>query len=158
MEVTIVRTDSGNEDFRSLVVLLDQDLRIRDGDEHAFYAAYNKIDYLKQVVVAYLDGVAVGCGAIKNFSPGVGEIKRMFVLPEYRGKGIAGMVLAELERWGRESGFSTCVLETGKKQPEAIRLYSKSGYSIIPNYGQYQGVENSVCMEKRLHLAGAENR
>jgi putative acetyltransferase len=150
MNVSIVRTDSGNADFRALVVLLDQDLRVRDGDEHAFYAAYNKIDYLKQVVVAYLDGVAVGCGAIKDFSPGVGEIKRMFVLPDNRGNGIAGKVLAELEKWGVESGFSTCVLETGKKQPEAIRLYTKSGYNLIPNYGQYQGVENSVCMEKRL--------
>ncbi|MFZ1683874.1 MAG: GNAT family N-acetyltransferase [Candidatus Zixiibacteriota bacterium] len=150
MDVTIVRTDSGNTDFRGLVVLLDQDLKIRDGDEHAFYATYNKIDYLKQVVVAYLNGVAVGCGAIKEFSSGVGEIKRMFVLPEYRGKGIAGKVLGELEKWGAEMGYSSCVLETGKKQPEAIRLYTKSGYSIIPNYGQYQGMENSVCMEKRL--------
>jgi putative acetyltransferase len=153
MDVTIIRTDSGNTDFRELVVLLDQDLKIRDGDEHAFYATYNKIDYLKQVVVAYLDGVAVGCGAIKEFSSGVGEIKRMFVLPEFRGKGIAGNVLAELEKWGAETGYFSCVLETGKKQPEAIRLYTKSGYSIIPNYGQYQGVENSVCMEKRLDSA-----
>ncbi len=150
MELKIHRTDSSNEDFRALVVLLDQDLRIRDGDEHAFYATYNKIDMLNQVVVAYLNEIAVGCGAIKGYEAGVGEIKRMYVLPEHRGKGIAGRVLTELEKWGLESGYVKCVLETGKKQPEAIRLYSKSGYTLIPNYGQYAGVKNSVCMEKLL--------
>ena len=146
----IVRTDSTNPDFRKLVVLLDQDLRIRDGEEHAFYAAFNKIDALAHVVVAYRDRVAVGCGAIKKYSEQVVEIKRMFVLPEYRGQGIAGVVLAELEAWASELEFSESILETGKKQPEAIRLYQKSGYTIIPNFGQYHGVDNSVCMKKVL--------
>lgn len=146
----IVRTDSTNPDFRRLVVLLDQDLRIRDGEEHAFYAAFNKIDTLAHVVVAYRDQVAVGCGAIKKYSEQVVEIKRMFVLPEYRGQGIAGVVLAELEAWASELEFSESILETGKKQPEAIRLYQKSGYTIIPNFGQYHGVDNSVCMKKVL--------
>ncbi len=146
----IVRTDSTNLDFRSLVVLLDQDLRMRDGDEHAFYATYNKIDALSEVVVAYRDERAVGCGAFKKYSGQTAEIKRMYVVPEFRGQGIAGAVLRELERWARDSGFTEAILETGKKQPEAIRLYQKSGYVLIPNYGQYQGVENSVCMSKRL--------
>ena len=74
----------------------------------------------------------------------------MFVLPEYRGRGIASAVLSELEAWARELGYTRCILETGKKQPEAIRLYQKSGYTIIPNYGPYEQVENSVCMEKAL--------
>lgn len=150
----IIRTDSSNPDFRALVVLLDQDLRIRDGEEHAFYATYNTLDKIGQVVVAYLDNRAVGCGAIKPYSGKIIEIKRMFVLPDCRGQGIAGTVLAELERWAAELCFAEAILETGKKQPEAIRLYEKSGYSLIPNYGQYQGIENSVCMSKRL-LAGS---
>lgn len=145
-----IRTDSTNPDFRALVVLLDQELRVRDGDEHAFYAAYNKIDSLAHVVVAYLDDVPVGCGAVKKYSEGIAEIKRMFVPPDHRGQGIAGAVLLELERWAAELGFAECILETGKKQPEAIRLYEKCGYTVIPNYGQYHGVENSVCMMKRL--------
>jgi GNAT superfamily N-acetyltransferase len=78
------------------------------------------------------------------------EIKRMFVLPEHRGKGIAGQILQQLEIWAAEGNNSTCILETGKKQPEAIALYKKAGYKIIPNYGQYENVENSVCMEKRI--------
>lgn len=151
--VRIIRTDSSNPDFRTLVVLLDQDLRIRDGEEHSFYATYNTLDKIGHVVVAYINNRAVGCGAIKPYSGQIVEIKRMFVLPDCRGQGIAGAVLAELERWAAELGFAEAILETGKKQPEAIRLYEKSGYLIIPNYGQYQGVENSVCMTKRL-LAG----
>jgi GNAT superfamily N-acetyltransferase len=150
----IVRTDSSSADFRELVLLLDQDLQIRDGAEHGFYATYNKIDSIAHVVVAYENGTAVGCGAIKRYSEQVVEIKRMFVRLECRGRGIAGQVLAELERWGVELGYAEAILETGKKQPEAIRLYQKSGYELIPNFGQYQGVENSVCMKKVLEHKG----
>lgn len=148
-ETTIIRTDSSHPDFRELVTLLDQDLRIRDGDEHEFYAAYNKIDAIAHVVVAFRSGKAVGCGAFKRYAEGVAEIKRMFVRPEFRGMGIAGTVLAELETWAGELGYLECILETGKKQPEAIRLYQKSGYTVIPNFGQYQGIDNSVCMRKK---------
>jgi putative acetyltransferase len=151
----IVRTDSGNADFRSLVTLLDADLRIRDGEEHGFYATFNKIDSLTQVVVAYRGGIAVGSGAIKRYSDEIVEIKRMYVLPNFRGQGVAGEVLRELEKWAVELGFSQSILETGKKQPEAIRLYQKSGYTQIPNYGQYQGVDNSVCMRKQLPQPGS---
>lgn len=150
MEIKILRTDSDNADFRELVALLDADLAIRDGAEHTFYAQFNKIDKIREAVVAYENERAVGCGAFKEYEPRTAEIKRMYVLPEMRGKGIAGKILSELETWAKEQDFSECVLETGKKQPEAIRLYQKSGYEIIPNYGQYAGVENSVCMRKIL--------
>lgn len=148
--ITIERTDSENADFQSLVRELDKELAIRDGDEHSFYAQYNTIDSIKQVVMAYEDGEAVGCGAIKEYAPGVMEVKRMFVPLEQRGKGIAVHILTELETWARELGAAKCILETGIKQPEAIRLYEKSGYSRIENYGQYAGVENSVCFEKPI--------
>jgi GNAT superfamily N-acetyltransferase len=144
----IIRTDSDHPDFRTLVALLDQDLAIRDGEDHAFYQQFNKVDQIKHVVVAMMGNEAIGCGAIRAYAPDVMEVKRMFVLPEYRGKGVAGAILSELEHWASELGFARCILETGQMQPEAIRLYLKSGYAIIPNYGQYAGVENSVCMEK----------
>jgi putative acetyltransferase len=146
----ITRTDSSNADFRNLVKLLDADLRIRDGEEHGFYAAFNKIDHLNNVVVYYQENVPVGCGAFKPYESEAVEIKRMYVLPEHRGKGIAPHVLTELEKWARELKYKFCVLETGKKQPEAIALYQKAGYKVIPNYGQYAGVENSVCMSKTI--------
>ena len=146
----IIRTDSENTDFQALVKLLDADLAIRDGDLHGYYAQFNKIDSLKNAVVAYADDSAVGCGAFKKFDDESVEIKRMFVCPENRGQGIAVEILKELENWAKESDFKAAVLETGKKQPEAIRLYEKSGYELIPNYGQYEGLENSVCMKKSL--------
>ncbi len=142
------RTDSSDPDFIALVQHLDAELAERDGDEHAFYHQFNKIVTLKNVVVAYHDGRAVGCGAIKPLEENVMEVKRMFVFPELRGQGIASQVLSELERWAAELGTQACCLETGLKQPEAIALYTKNGYERIPNYGQYAGVENSVCFKK----------
>jgi GNAT superfamily N-acetyltransferase len=144
------RTDSDNTDFQSLVRLLDADLAIRDGDDHAFYAQYNKTNTLKQVLVLYEDTNAIACGAIRPLDEKKMEVKRMFVLPEFRNKGLASMVLSALENWAKELGYQNCVLETGKKQPEAIALYEKAGYRRIPNYGQYAGIENSVCFEKKL--------
>lgn len=146
----IIRTDSDNADFRALVRLLDADLAVRDGAEHGFYAQFNKIDAIKTAVVAYAGEKAVGCGAFKKYEDRTVEIKRMYVREEERGKGIAVEILRALENWAGELGFESAVLETGKKQPEAIRLYEKSGYRLIPNYGQYAGVENSVCMNKAL--------
>lgn len=148
--LTLIRTSSENIDFQKLVTQLDEDLAIRDGEDHAFYAQFNKITDINHVVVAYKNNEAVGCGAFKLYEPSIAEIKRMFVLPRYRGQGIAGLVLTELESWAKELHSTSCILETGMKQPEAIRLYQKSGYNIIPNYGQYAGVENSVCMKKDL--------
>lgn len=130
--------------------MLDQDLQIRDGDVHSFYAQFNKIDKIRYVVVAYENDQAVGCGAIKEYAKGVAEIKRMFVKPEWRGQGVAKRILSELEIWANELNFSECILETGKNQPEAIGLYQKSGYQKIPNYGQYEGIELSVCMRKSI--------
>lgn len=148
--ITLKRTNSDDTDFRSLVVFLDAVLRERDGDDHAFYNQFNKVDAIKEVVVAYEDNTPVGCGAIKKYSDTITEVKRMFVHDNHRRKGIAQKVLEELEKWASELEFSSCILETGIKQPEAIALYLKCGYTIIPNYGQYEGVENSVCMEKEV--------
>jgi len=146
----LIRTDSSDTDFQKLVNLLDAELRIRDGDDNAFYAQFNKIDALKHALVAYVNNKPVGCGAFKPFSDSSVEIKRMFVDPDYREQGIAQQVLTELEKWAAELGNKNCVLETGQKQPEAIKLYLKSGYVRISNYGQYANVENSVCMQKLL--------
>jgi len=148
--IAIIRTNSTHPDFIELVKQLDADLAIRDGADHAFYSQFNTIQNIKYVIVAYENSKPVGCGAIKEFDRDTAEVKRMYTLPENRGKGIAAKVLTELEIWARELGFKDCILETGHKQPEAIALYKKCGYKIIPNYGQYTGVENSVCFEKLI--------
>jgi GNAT superfamily N-acetyltransferase len=146
----LIRTDSDNKDFQKLVALLDAELKIRDGDDHAFYSQFNKIDTIKYAVVAYESDAAVGCGAIKDYADDTVEVKRMYVRENKRGLGIASTVLKELEEWAAELSKDKCVLETGKNQPEAIALYKKNGYSIIANFGQYANIENSVCFEKEL--------
>lgn len=146
----LIRTDADNADLHSLVAMLDEELKQRDGEDHYFFAQFNKLAGLSGVVLAYLDDRAVGCGAFKRHSGDEAEIKRMFVRPDNRGKRIAAAILTELETWASESGFRSCVLETGFKQPEAIALYTRSGYEVIPNYGQYADVGNSVCMRKEI--------
>lgn len=149
--IIIERTNSGNKDFQSLVHELDADLAIRDGDDmHAFYAQFNGINQLNQVIVAFKDGKAVGCGAFKPYGNNAVEIKRMYTAPLMRGEGIASMILNSLEKWAVELGFDRAVLETGIRQPEAISLYLKNNYVTIPNYGQYEGLEDSLCFAKHL--------
>ena len=148
--ITCTRTNSENAAFRKLVSELDKELGIRDGEEHAFYSQFNKIAKIKYVILAHEDQVPVGCGAIKEYAPDIMEIKRMFVPLHRRGQGIASIILKELELWALELNYRKCLLETGKKQPEAIALYSKNGYTRIPNFGQYENVENSLCFEKLL--------
>jgi GNAT superfamily N-acetyltransferase len=148
--VQLIKTNSTNEDFIQLVRLLDAELAIKDGEDHDFYHQFNGITNLNYVVVAYKNEQAIGCGAIKPFDNSTMEVKRMFVPESARGLGIATRILNELETWAADLGYKNCVLETGKKQVEAIALYKKCKYQIIPNYGQYQGVENSICFEKQL--------
>ena len=146
----LIRTEANNKDFLALVKCLDSDLAERDGKDHSFYSQFNKITHLKFAVIAYVNDIAIGCGAIKEFDLTAMEVKRMYVISESRGKGIATKILTELECWAKELSYNKCVLETGKRQPEAIELYRKNGYKIIPNFGQYAGIENSLCFEKEL--------
>jgi len=148
--INLQRTNSDHPDFIELVKLLDAYLAEMDGEEHAFYAQFNKLDKIKYAVIAYEDDVAVGCGAIREYSADTMEVKRMYTLPGNRGKGIASLILIELEKWTIELGYEKCILETGIRQPEAIALYKKFGYQLIPSYGQYANIANSLCFEKPL--------
>ncbi|KUF37838.1 GNAT family acetyltransferase [Myroides marinus] len=148
--LNIVRTNSDNTDFLNLITHLDQYLRVLDGEDHSFFAQFNKVDHINHVIVIYLDNVAVACGAIKEYEVGTMEVKRMFTSPATRGKGIASTVLRELEQWSLELGYTRCILEMGKLQTQAEILYRKNNYTVIPNYGQYEGVESSLCFEKLL--------
>lgn len=147
---SIIKTNSENKAFQQLVIELDKELAIRDGDEHAFYDQFNKITTIKHVILVYEEDKAVGCGALKEYNADTMEIKRMYVPLDKRGQGIASLIVQALESWAKELGYSKCILETGVNQPEAIRLYKKNNYTIIPNYGQYAGMVNSVCFQKAL--------
>jgi GNAT superfamily N-acetyltransferase/uncharacterized RDD family membrane protein YckC len=149
-EPLLKRTTSDNPDFQKLVVKLDAYLAVIDGEDHAFYAQFNKSILLKNVLVCYQNENAIAIGAYKEYDSETAEIKRMFTLPEHRGKGIASKILAELELWAKEEKYKFALLETGHLQKDAIYLYQKLGYKIIENFGQYQGVENSICMKKNI--------
>jgi GNAT superfamily N-acetyltransferase len=145
--IIIKKTTSDDLDFKYLTQLFDDYLVDIDGDEKDFFAFYNQV-YIKNVLICYDNEVAIGCGAFKEYEPKVAEIKRMFVLPEQRGKGIATSILNQLEFWAAASCYTSCILETSIRLESAIALYKKMGYEIIPNFGQYIGVESSVCMRK----------
>ena len=148
--IQFIRTNSQNKDFITLVKKLDAGLAITDGDEHAFYDQFNKIDTIKHVIIGLENNEAVGCGAIKEYDNKTMEIKRMYVDPDFRGNGIASKILKALEQWALELGCKKCILETGTRQVEAIALYTRNNYARMNNYGQYAGVENSLCFEKVL--------
>lgn len=148
--IKLIRTDPSNQDFIELVKNLDAELAIRDGDDHAFYAQFNTMGYLKHSLVAYENDTPLGCGALKEISPDTVEIKRIYTTTQSRGKGIATIVMAELEKWAAELSYKKCILETGQNQPEAINMYHKLGYHRIPNYGQYSDVFTSLCFEKNI--------
>lgn len=150
LPLRFVRTDSSNPDFMALVRILDAVLAELDGPEHEFYAQFHMTHSLRHVVLVMYGDKAIGCGAIKQLDPGVVEIKRMFVQPDYRGQAVGSSILSALEVWAREMGMKKCMLETGRRQPDAIRLYTKNGYREIPNYGQYVGMANSICFEKTI--------
>ena len=147
---TIVRTESSDPDFPLLVALLNVELRERYGEAQVVYDTFNVISNLDTVVIAYRDDVPAGCGCFKKIDEKTVEIKRMFVKPGERKHGVASGILNELEVWAKEDGFSDVILETAHKQHEAIAFYKKQGYTIIPNYGPYVGMETSVCFGKRL--------
>jgi len=148
--IEFIRTTNDHADFRQLVNALDDDLYLRNGEAQLQYRRYNQIDHINHVILVYADGKPVGCGCFKRFDNETIEIKRMFVLPEMRGKQLAAQLLQKLEQWAIDEGYCNAVLETGLRQVEAIRLYTRAGYSLTQNYGQYIGMEDSICYRKEL--------
>lgn len=148
--IRLERCKATDKDFIALVKQLDENLAISDGEDHAFYDQFNKLDSIKHAIVGYSNQQPVTCGAIKAFDATSFEIKRMFTTEDARGNGYAVVILNELEKWARELGAKQCVLETGINQQAAIALYNKCGYHRIENYGQYVGVDNSFCFGKQL--------
>jgi GNAT superfamily N-acetyltransferase len=148
--VNLKRTDSHDPDFQILIAELDVNLREIYDQLMDIYDEHNVIEELDTVVVAYVDDEPAGCGCFKHFNEDAAELKRMFVRKNFRGQGISGLILAELETWAKERNHIVTVLETGEKNIEALGLYRKSGYSPMPNYGPYVNLRSSFCFRKRL--------
>lgn len=147
-----IHTDGSNSDFIELCHCLDEFLNVLAGGEinRAQYIPYNQLDDIHDVIVAYDDDIPVGCAAFRAYDGECAEVKRVFVKKGYRGKRIAGRLMELLENDAREKGYRCLVLESGELLVAAMALYRKTGYEIIPNYGQYKDMPDSVCMKKRL--------
>ena len=151
MDFKEIKTTSDNIDFKMLVAELDFHLVDFYVEEQNFFDQHNTVDAIKNVIVIYDNDIPIGCGGIKEYSNSVMEIKRMYTKPNYRGKGIASNILLSLENWALELGYSSTILETLKAKESVISKYSKNGYKIIPNYGQYENIVSSVCMRKIIN-------
>lgn len=145
-------TDGCNQDFIKLCHELDDFLNeIVGGEENrAEYVQYNKLDDIHDVVVAYDNDIPVGSASLKKYDDECAEVKRVFVKKEYRGRGISNNLMKVLEERAREKGFKYFILESGEPLVSAMALYRKIGYKVIPNYGQYIDIEESICMKKKL--------
>lgn len=140
-EIYLTRTDAENIDFKNLSQKLSE-------YHKQLYGQYCDGGRIKYVVIAYEGNVAIGCGALRLFNEESMEIKRFYVAEEYRRKGIASRILVELESWIKELGFKKAVLETGKKQEQAINFYKKNNYVIVPNLGE----NIKKCLKDDLNL------
>jgi GNAT superfamily N-acetyltransferase len=149
--VAIVRVSADSNEARALIEALDADLQRRyPGVAIHGLRPDEAQDPRLSFFVARVGGQAVGCAALRELDPGTGELKRMFVRDDFRGRGVARLLIAALENHAAALGYHTLRVETGEGQPEAINLYQSAGYTPILPFGQYAGNSYSRCFEKRL--------
>ena len=146
--VRIDVTAYDHPDAAALIAEVQRDYVARYGDEDG-----TRVDPAEFApprglfLVAYVDGVPAACGGWRAHGAAV-ELKRMYVAPAFRGRGLARAVLAELERTAVEAGYGRVILETGRPQPEAIALYRSSGYEPVPPFGHYAEAPDAVHLGK----------
>jgi len=155
MAVSIRRTNTGDPHFAELIRALDHELWDELNEDQATYDQYNKVPDIATAVLFYVDEEAVASGCFKAWDENRVEIKRMYVRKNFRGKGYSRKVLQELEFWAIELGYTEAFLETSIHFTTAQNLYWSSGYEVIPNYGPYENLEESVCMKKALTKVNA---
>jgi len=151
--IQLQKTDAAHLDFIKLVQLLNVDLAQRDGANHPL-TQFNEIDTIKNVILAYENNTLLGCGAIKEYDTNYMEIKRLYVVPEHRGKGIANKIVDALENWAKEIGYTKFVLVMGLNQPEAQALYAKIGYTLTSDFGNLSEIKQSRCFIKEANPSG----
>jgi GNAT superfamily N-acetyltransferase len=153
VHIRIVREEIAGAIASGLIRALNRELSETYPEEGATHFRLDPDEVAEErgaFLVAYAEGETIGCGAIRRIDPGTAEIKRMYVAPEARGRGVGRMVLEALEAEARRLGVKRIVLETGVRQLEALALYAQAGFTRIPAFGEYVGSPLSLCMEKEL--------
>lgn len=148
-----IRTDGKSKDFIENCRLLDIDLDRRVGRQikREKYQKFNQLDEIKEAIVVYDEGKPIGGGAIRRYDEETMELKRVFVHSEYQGQGIGSRLVSLLIEWAAELGYRRMILETGELLAESCAVYRKLGFEVIPNYGPYVNMPESLCMEKELN-------
>jgi GNAT superfamily N-acetyltransferase len=151
MPITITPERPDTPDATALVVELD-DLLIPmyPIESHHGLSVESLIAEDVAFFVLRVDSAPAGCGGVKIYQEGYGEVKRMFIRPQFRGQGLSKLMLSHLEAYTREQGLPILRLETGVLQHEAISLYKRMGFTEIPPFGPYRPDPHSLCFEKRL--------
>lgn len=144
-------TDGADPRFRALVRRLDREYADRFGEAARTYRPYNTLERIEAVCLLLADGRAAACGAIQPLDGESAELKRVYVLPEYRRQGMARQVVEQLELQAVFRGYRFLALETGRAMPEAVGLYTKLGYRETAPWGPFVGDELCVCMKKELN-------
>ena len=152
MAMDYVRTDGKNEDFIENCRLLDMDFDWRVGRQikREKYQKFNQLDEIREAIVVYDHGRAVGGGAIRRYDDENIELKRVFVHNEYQGQGIGSRLVSLLIEWAAELGYRRMILETGELLAESCAVYKKLGFAVIPNYGPYADMPESLCMAREI--------
>jgi putative acetyltransferase len=150
-DVTVVHVEADNKDLAWLISGLDQYLEPLYPPEEIFTVDF-AAPYIQDTyfVVAYVDGLPAGCGAIRPLNDAEVELKRFYVEPSFRRNGVAARLLHFLEDKARANGSAAIKLETGVRQPESISFYKKMGFDEIPLFGEYADCPTSLCFGKLL--------
>lgn len=151
-EVIFKDTNGENPGFVMLCAKLDNALDELVGGrcKRVQYEQYNQRDNIHDVIVAYREGEPIGCGAFKMYDEDHAELKRIYVESSHRNMGLGAELVRRLEAKAKIKGYRWCILETGKPLEAASHMYKKAGYKIIPNYGQYENMADSICMERKI--------
>lgn len=147
-ELEFIWTDGNNEEFHQFYLETeDYYSSIVGGKKNREgFIPYNLSESISDVLLAYMDGVAVGCAGLKKYNDSDVEIKRVWVEPDYRGRHIATELMDRIEDKAREMGFKRAVLQTRPIMEDAVGLYEKRGYELIGNYPPYDKLEGAICM------------
>lgn len=150
MEVII--TDGMDQRFIHLCHELDDYLNEIAGGkkQREQYEQYNTLEHIHDVILIMHKGVAAACGSFREYESGVAEVKRVFTREEYRHCGFGRICMEKIEERARQQGYRKLILETGSVLTYACQLYESMGYQVIPNYGPYKEMKESICMEKRI--------
>ncbi len=149
MELRFV--DAGNKDYLMLAQKLDEYYFTLVGDVQLRYAEANRPENMACLIVAYDNEIPIGCGCWKRVNQTTAEVKRIFIMPEYRRQGVASAIIRKLEGSIAQAGYCHSILETARTTNDSKALYLSLGYQEIDYFGSPAGAENCLCFEKKVN-------